>query len=477
MGLRVIVLAMLLVGCAGASSSVKPAAPDVDARVYDFSEEKTQQLVREILAARGIALLPTQDPHVLASLPKRTLTRHRTLIPTNLGLNSVMTVGEETLYTHERTWAVSFQPLGPSATAVRVVRGEQLTFGNAAERNVNSPFPDAPVSIEARAPLNFVRDREEEAAVAAELDGQVSVEVSEGAAGPVTPVPPLEDPKPVVASPASSPACSIEASQLEGLLGPGHVLLLSDPIGAQEPWAVLDRVRCLSASRALPVTFALSIPSREQAAFNTYLRSDGSPASQRALLATSFWNRSWQDGRSALAVFEFIETVRLRRAEGQPVTLLAVDSELAGNPRNAHIASRLLRHRAENPSRLIVAMLGNAATSRRVGTEWDQGLLPVGARLAAVLPEQTHAFDVAFWPGTHWTCHLEQHGKLRCGTWRITPGPKQASAALTPRPYFRTFGKTSPQGFDGVYFVGPLTASAPALASLRADEGTPVQLR
>jgi hypothetical protein len=221
------------------------------------------------------------------------------------------------------------------------------------------------------------------------------------------------------------------------------------------------------------VTIALSIPSAEQGALNAYFASAGSARARLAFLQSPFWNRPWQDGRSSIAALEEIERLRARRAGGAPITLLAVDSELPGNPRQAHAAAALLRHRAGAPDRVILGLLGNAMISRRRGAEWDPTLLTVGARLAAVLPEQTHAFDVSFWRGSHWACHLEERGHLRCGTWPANPGPAQVTQALTPHPFFRRFERTSSAGFEGVYFVGgELTASPPALEAMRADEGS-----
>ncbi len=457
-----IALVVLLLACAGTSKVISRG--EEVARVYAFSEAKTQELVKALFAARGVPLLPTEDPHRLMSLPKQDIIEHGTMN----GPNPVI----ETLFTHERTWMVAFEALNKDSTAVRVWRGEQLAWANAAERSFTVRSASAPATTTTGLPLPFVRDREVEAVVAAALDSQVAVEVTEaGESGPPGPaVAPLEDP--VVASAPVARACPLESAELTKLLAPGHFVLLSDPLGANEPWVVLDGLVCEAAMKGLPLTIALSIPTYEQTAINTFLASTGSAADRATLLRGHFWARPWQDGRSSVAVVDALERLRAHRAEGFAVNVVAVDTDAPGNPRAAHIAAKLLRLRETNPTRAIISLLGNAQITRRVGAEWDPEALPVGARLAAVLPASTHALDVSFWEGTHWTCHLQDEGRIRCGTWPLTPGPAQVSRALTPKPYFRMFDRVSAAGFDGVYFVGALTSSPPVLERLRVDEGT-----
>ncbi len=448
-------LLVLLVGaCAATSGRVRPGggSSDVDdiARLYELPEAQAHQRVRELLASRAITLLETNDPHVLQSEPKVT---H--IISNVLGK-------ERRLLSTAQTWAVLFEPRGPKRTLVRVLRSERVaTDGEASSRG-----PEGAV-LDLRVPLVFRRDRELEALVSAELDAQVTVEVTEGDAKPQQ-VEPLADLPP--AQPALQSACGVSEGQLDGLLAPGHLLLLSDAIGANEPLAVMGQLTCVAGVRELPLTIALSIPAEEQPAINTFLASAGTATDRDALLAYPFWNRLWQDGRSSVAMVELLERLRELRHAGQPLTVLAADVNASGSARAAFISSRLLTHRAANPGRAIIALLGNALTTRRLGAEWNASSLPVGARLAAVLPEQTHALDVSFWPGRQWTCRLLEGGHLRCGIWGVLPGPAQASQATTPRLYLRQFSQTSKEGFDGVWFIGELTPSPPAVVSRRIDE-------
>jgi hypothetical protein len=465
---RLLWLSLVVLGCATSPTALRR---EEGGRVYALSEVKAREEVRAVLARRGLYLEETANPHALISRPKTTVIQHATLGGSPGGRPGSV---NEVLYTEQETWLVTFEAVGENATVVRVLKGEQLAWANAAERSGLAASGLSPVGVIEGLPLPFTRDRELEAAVAAELDSQAAVEVTEEvAAGAV--VAPLDDP--AASSTSAKQSCSFESKEVEQLVQPGHFVLLSDPLGAQEPWVVLDGLACDAAVRQVPLTVALSIPGSEQAAINTWLASAGTAADRAALVKGGFWSRPWQDGRSSIAVVDALDRLRRRRAEGMALTVLAVDSNAPGNPRYAHIAATLLRHREANPTRAIVAMLGNALTTRRVGAEWNTDQLPVGARLAAVLPESTHALDVSFWEGSHWTCHLKGEGRIRCGVWALRPGPAQASRALTARPYFRVFDRVSKEGFDGVYFVGgALTPSVPVVESLRVDEGT-VKLR
>lgn len=299
---------------------------------------------------------------------------------------------------------------------------------------------------------------------------QVSVEVSNESHSPSEQVPALSDP--LRGEAGQVPACGLDGRQLGPLLAPGRVVLLSDPLGAEEPLAVVEDVLCLAEVREVPVTLALAFPSSEQAALNTWLGSAGLEVDREALLARPFWRRPWQDGRTSVAMLKLLEFARLRRARGVPLTVLAVDEKSKGNARQAAIAARLLSEHESHPRRLMVAVLGNASTTRKKGTAWNSALVPVGARLAAALPRQVSAFDVAFDEGSHWACVQVGAHRLRCGAWVLRPGLGQTRFGTTRAASVRVFEQPSAHGFDGVYFVGgALTPSPPAVEALRVDDG------
>ncbi|MFT3712700.1 MAG: hypothetical protein QM817_34045 [Archangium sp.] len=432
--------------------------------VYPLSLEQTRREVVKAFAARGIALEPTQEnANVLASPAVETKTES---IDTESGSPRM-----RTLYTSSRRWLVVLEARGPKSTAVRVLRGNVDAWADQAERSHVIAASSGPAVLRGEVPMKFAVDAEAEAALMSVLESVPSVEVMDPAAaeelsGELTPALPASP-----TAPRGTGLCNVELGALP--LEDGEVVFLADPLGANEPLAALDAFACEAAHRSLPITFALSIPLDEQPALNAYLSSNGDAAARTTLLARRFWLRDWQDGRSSLAVLDFLERIRVRRARGEAVTVLAIDINQAGNPRYARAAAVLLRHREANGG-LTIAFLGSVMGSRRIGGEWDAQLRPVGARVAGVLPGKVKSLDVAFSAGKHWTCRLGEKGALDCGTFRAVAGPRQRVEAVTPHLFVRLFPSgISPEGFDGVYFVGTLTPSPPAVGSKRIDEGEP----
>jgi hypothetical protein len=282
---------------------------------------------------------------------------------------------------------------------------------------------------------------------------------------------PVDDPQ-IAGSLATACEVKTKPDSLERFLTPGHLIFLADPIGAREPMSVLRELVCEVLKRQIPLTVVLPISSSQQRSLNVFLSGSGATADQTTLLASDFWIREWQDGRSSLAMFEFLEYARYLRAQGAALTVLAGESNRPGNLRQEQVAASILKHRLSHPERLVIGLLGNVLLSKKLGVPWDSTLIPVGARLARAFPSQTHVLDSAFQPGAHWTCRLASPGQLACGTWAATPGPSQVSFE-TGGSAFSMFPKTSADGFDGLYRLGTLHVSLPAVERLRVDRGRP----
>jgi hypothetical protein len=469
----------LILGCFSMFSACVKAIPGESSehgRVYELSEVRTQALVFEAMEKQGVTLVATGDPHVLASARRG----HETFIVAEADEDRPFKKREQTIFTEEQQWVVVFKALGPKATAVQVRSGTAIAWADSAERNTLVKGPPPPQTTVDELAINAKRNPEAEAWVAASLDGQVDVTVSDTSAPEkkleAPEVMALKDPDKQMSEKPNIPSsnCGVNLGGLEPFFLPGHLVLLSDPIGAEEPLAVLKSLVCEAHKRQLPLTVGLPLSTEQQFELNTYLSSEGTAPDDERLLASPFWVREWQDGRSSAAMFDFIRSVRKWRHQGVAVTALAIDSNSPGNTRQALVASKLLKSRVEHPKRLMVALLGNALVSKRRGAAWDANLFPVGARLAAVLPEQTHVFDSAFEPGLHWSCKLGEKGWLNCGTWSAIPGPKQRVDAVGSIPFFRLNSSVSNEGFDGIYYVGgALHRSAPAVLKLAVDHGRP----
>lgn len=408
------------------------------------------------------------------------------------GLTNVKASGDPALYDKwgvdraayvERDWwEVHFEPVGVKQTRVIIFRNHASDWGGSADK---SYFVGASAlghkESNVTAPFLVNRDLPREQALAEFLDYSAAVEV----AGQDV----VKNVEPAVVAAAAPPAAAVEpgtsqptAATVEncgpalsdGDFGPGEVLLLADPEGTDEGVTQFNQLVCRMLARGLPVTVALSMSASEQGSINRWLESQGTKADKTTLLAGSFWGRIWQDGRSSQAMFRLLEDLRARRSRGQNVAVLASDVDLRGNPRTAFISARILEHTRQNQGRLIIGFFSNTLSSQRLGSAWDKDYLPVGYRLASA-GLKVSSFDVSFKTGYQWSCRLFRGGALRCGSWVLNPGPKQW--VLNAAPGLNKFSTLSAEGFDGLWFIGKVSASLPALEGQFKDEGDLTQNR
>jgi hypothetical protein len=104
-----------------------------------------------------------------------------------------------------------------------------------------------------------------------------------------------------------------------------NLLLVGEVHGTNEAPALIGDLACASATSGSPVVVALEIPIEEQTSLDNFLASKGSDADQAALLASQFWTRQPQDGRSSAAMLKLLHRLRSLRVEGTRISVLAVD--------------------------------------------------------------------------------------------------------------------------------------------------------
>lgn len=440
-GFRVAVIAMLgFMGCVHAPAALPSSKPL--GRAYPLDEATLKRRVAEWFLQRHVVLLPSRDPHVLRSRPRES------------------DVGT---FVERDVWELHFTPKGPRRTEVLILRAHTSEWLASSDR---SRIIGADVLGEAQSngdpPALETRDTPAERELAEYLDFSAAVEVvGREALNSSTEEPTLRQ---TALTPPTAPACEVGPA-LE--LAPGQVVLLSDPTGTTEAPAQLARVVCHALAQGVSLTLALSIPVEEQVRINRWLDSRGTAEDRAELLRGPFWTRLWQDGRSSQSMFGLLENVRSWGAQGHDLTVLAADLDERGNARAAFIAARLLRHLREHPDRALLGFFSNTLASKSEAAAWDPDFLPVGYRLAAA-GQAVRSFDVAYNLGFQWVCKLSRGGSLRCGTWNIAPGPKQQGTFDVTG--VKEFPSTSPEGHDGLWFVGRLTASVPATGSYK-DEG------
>lgn len=223
------------------------------------------------------------------------------------------------------------------------------------------------------------------------------------------------------------------------------LLLVGEVHGTNEAPALIGDLACASARYGKPVVVALEIPIEEQASLDYFLASKGSDADQAALLASRFWTRQSQDGRSSAAMLKLLQRLRTLRTEGAQISVLAVDDGMSGS-RDAGMATRI--RAAHNAVPAVIALLGNVHASREKGRQSAPDHEPAGYLLSDLNP---HSLYVRGPAGTAWVCVPE------CG---VTSIPDNRHVG-DKRGYLPAAGLIP--GYDGLYAPASSTASPPAI--------------
>ena len=208
------------------------------------------------------------------------------------------------------------------------------------------------------------------------------------------------------ATPPKEPVtCGAPTPGAEGLIHPGSIAVLGEVHGTAEAPAFTARLACEAAQRG-PVTIGLEIPRDEQARIDAYVASGGGDA-RAALLASDFWTREYQDGRSSEAMLALLESLRVLRTGGADVRVLAFDIPTrpvgSAEGRDEAMAQAVLADRAAHPARSMVLLTGNLHARRQAGLPPVPEMVPMTSVLLAAVPDLV-SFDMAAGPGTYWVC-------------------------------------------------------------------------
>jgi hypothetical protein len=275
-------------------------------------------------------------------------------------------------------------------------------------------------------------------------------------------------------SPASSQT-SLECPAVRGadaVLEAGAIVLLGEYHGTKEVPAFVGALACDAARRGYPVVVGLEFSVDEQPAFARFLASDGGPAARQELLRGAAWRQPMQDGRRSEAMLSLLDTIRQLRAAHLPVEVFAFDvsfneaeTEDETGDADADSEAELFRAYSEgmannvlariegSPNAIFLVLAGRMHTRTARGVPWDPDHLPAGYYLRARKPgvislEGEHA------GGTAWVCTDE-----RCGVHELDDEDRGPTTfiALHPAP-------DADSGVDGIFYVGRVTASPPAIA-------------
>ncbi len=250
---------------------------------------------------------------------------------------------------------------------------------------------------------------------------------------------------------STAPDCGPEIANL-GALGDAPMILLGELHGLEAVPAFAIDLACRLAANGKPVLLALEIPRQEQDHIDAFLASKGGAPNEAALLDGPFWRREFQDGRSSRARLAMLDAARALRAKGLPLRVVAVDdAEVPGTARDEVMASALLA--ARKPGETAVLLVGDLHTRTKPGAPWNPNIVWAGVHVRAREPRLV-SLDNRFVAGEAWVC--TGNAPSDCGI-KTVKGRGRATAFGIER-----FAATDSIGFDGLFDVGPATASLPA---------------
>ncbi|WP_404365440.1 hypothetical protein ACIHQR_34480 [Corallococcus coralloides] len=239
----------------------------------------------------------------------------------------------------------------------------------------------------------------------------------------------------------------------------GGVLLLGELHGTQQVPRFIAQAACQLTAGGLPVSVGLELPVDNQMRITTFLQSQGREEDWLKLMEAPFWRSPYPDGRGSEAVANMLEQLRQLRAQGLDVAVFVYDHpKLTGQPREQALAATVLKEVEAGPTRFHLVVSGNIHPRTAKGLPWDKQYQPMGRLLSERL-KHVVALDVAYDSGSAWICAPDAQGrKLDCGV-------KEAKGKDNGDRFFvHVWDSPNKDGYHGVFYVGPVTASAPAIS-------------
>lgn len=236
----------------------------------------------------------------------------------------------------------------------------------------------------------------------------------------------------------------------------GDVVLFGEIHGTAEIPAFVSLIACRALQRGIPVRIGMESYKEEQERLDAFV-SSGDKATQDALLQGEFWTRPVQDGRSSIAHFGLIQWAQRAKKDKQKIDVYSFDSERSQQQaeRENNMANQIIEQQKQAPEALHLILVGNFHARTKVGAPWDPSLVWMGVLLAKALPSLT-ALNVSYSNGEAWVCFGSAAEDCEVSPMKGTP-------AADPSTQLSLFETPDENGYHGVFFVGELHSSLPAV--------------
>jgi len=181
------------------------------------------------------------------------------------------------------------------------------------------------------------------------------------------------------------------------------------------------------------------------------------PGAECAVLG-EFW-QGMQDGRKSKAMLNLVTELHSL----SDITIIAMDGSSPQMNRNAYMTYRISQAIHANPEVRDVAILVGRAHAGKAVVEWEAAskhVKPLGYRLADSY--SVTSLTVAHDGGQAWLCYRTEKNGVDCSEKQREP---QRDIPLSSQSPIVAFDRPE-NGFDGVFYVGNISSSEPAIEAL-----------
>ncbi|MDH3628950.1 MAG: hypothetical protein OES25_14990 [Acidobacteriota bacterium] len=240
---------------------------------------------------------------------------------------------------------------------------------------------------------------------------------------------------------------------VRSVLSPGTLLLLGELHGTHESPGFAADVLCHATRKKGEVILGVELSGDIQQAIDTFIDSEATEADRAALISGNIWTRSYQDGRNSGAMVDLLASVAALRRDGKKIRVQTFDATPGnGSVRDRAMAERLIASIKNNPKAIHVVLTGNAHSRTARGGRQGRDFEPMGYLVKeSKVARRTIALDVSHSGGSAWICAPD------CGVVQLVGHGDDATGVIEMNDDTRT------SGHDGIYRIGSISASAPAV--------------
>lgn len=194
----------------------------------------------------------------------------------------------------------------------------------------------------------------------------------------------------------------------------------------EAPFLFLSAV-CEGLRRSVEKTVyvGLEYPQVESDHLLRYINSAGSVQEQEQFLETDFWRRKTQDGRTSVAMFELIDSLRQLREGTDRVEVFAIVPEAGSGRHEQFMAAAIDKSVKQNRGSPHFVLVGNLHSRRKT---WQSGETEIRPMLLW-LEAETIAVNIFSRHGDYWACTIEG-----CGLRSLAGEPGEFGTLRTARP-------------------------------------------